>query len=292
MIMNRRRGWTAILAIAGFLLPGSVAAQAADCTYDRCALQMGRGMGATGVVRGVEQAPAGGGSFVTRVAVLEASEDSVIGAHYRASVRAERRNFWLGGATILAIIGMATTSSDDSPALGVGLPVAVVALSTLSTRNAQRGEDHLRQAIWLYNRGILADSATRPGACPYDRCALRLRADDRLVRGAAPEVVGRRGSAAAAGLFAEAGDSAAIRYEAFRHSRRSAMRGLSAGLLVTVAGLLLYTTQDDDVAQGAGIGLALAGYGIGHVSSYRLVEAENDFERAVWLYNRPLPRTP
>jgi hypothetical protein len=281
------------------LLPAAAAAQARGCDYDRCALWIVHGMGSTGIVQGMEPRPAGFGTFVPRADLLAAA-DSPVRRHYEASRRDYRRYTVLGGVAFAALLGtvlyyLPEEEREWRPVAGVGLPLAAVAFSIPARVSNARAEDRLRQAIWLYNRALAADSGAVASGCPYDRCALRLQVrpwSDRVVRGSGAVPVGGAGSAPVAALFAGAGDSARVHYETFRTLSRRGSRGESIGLAAGLAGLVLYAASDSKTARGVAVGLLGVGYAAGHTSSYGLADAETHLERAIWFYNRTLPATP
>ncbi|PYP54986.1 MAG: hypothetical protein DMD40_14930 [Gemmatimonadetes bacterium] len=250
--------------VGTLFLPLLTLTQTLDSTYDRRALWLAHGPGATGVVQGMgtQAASVGGGTFIPGTDLFETATDR-IRSEYGASRAGFKRFTVFGG---LQIAGMLATMSyyggrhhpKWKPGFGIGLPVATFAVGWVGQANAIRGEDHLRRAMWWYNREFprsVTDSAR--ANCSYDRCALRIRprvSSHQLVQGVAELPVGSADSQLE--LFA-----AAVLYAA---SRNKVVRGFSYGLLVL-------------------------SYGAGHSTVYGAAQAESELDQAIWFYNRSLP---
>ena len=182
--------------VGTLFLPLLTLTQTLDSTYDRRALWLAHGPGATGVVQGMgtQAASVGGGTFIPGTDLFETATDR-IRSEYGASRAGFKRFTVFGG---LQIAGMLATMSyyggrhhpKWKPGFGIGLPVATFAVGWVGQANAIRGEDHLRRAMWWYNREFprsVTDSAR--ANCSYDRCALRIRprvSSHQLVQGALP----------------------------------------------------------------------------------------------------------
>src|ERR1041385_488888 len=206
--------------VGTLLLPLLTLTQTLDSTYDRRALWLGHGPGATGVVQGMgtQASSVGGGTIIPRTDLFETATDRI-----RYESRASRAGFTrytvFGGLQLVGII--ATTSYYGGrhhpkwkPGFGIGLPVATFAVGWLGQVHALRGEDHLRRAMWWYNREFprTLEDSTRAN-CSYDRCALRIRTavtSRQLVQGVAEMPVGSADSQLE--LFAAAGDRARAHY--------------------------------------------------------------------------------
>jgi hypothetical protein len=131
--------------------------------------------------------------------------------------------------------------------------------------------------------------------CPYTRCALRLEGQ-RLWRGAPPGApAGRLGFWGAPPLVPlVAGSDSALAYarEFDRHYaagvRLAGAAGVAAGLLLAVA----YGQRDGRVTAGdwALVGGALGALAVGVHGQRRVDRARDALARALWWYNRGLPR--
>lgn len=284
-----RRPWLMLAAgaLAAWAVPA--VAQAPRCTYDDCALSLS---GYTRVVQGREARPVSTGAFVPRVEALAIAPEPVR-RHYEASRRHQRRSALLTAASLAAGLGAylyhdRRAGNDWRPAPGVGLPLAAVAFGALSEREGGRGAHRMEAAVWAYNRALPPDSAA-PGGCPLARCGLRLRAG-RVVRGDSAAPLGRVGSPAVAALFAAAGDDARVPYDAAAAVLRRVGPLRRFATRASLAGAAAITVSDAPVVEGVAAGLLLLGYGAGHLSWYGAGRAAYDLDRAIWFYNRALPR--
>lgn len=267
--------------------------QAPDSAYDRWALRLGYGPGSTGVVQGMQAEGVGGGTFIPRVDLLAAATDRVRN-HYSASRKSFTRYTILGGLSIvgaIATIAYYGSRDDDwSPAPGIGLPVATFAVGWAGHASATNGGDHLRRAIWLYNRRFARSPDERMSDCPYDRCAVRVSSgvwSTQLVRGASDEPIGPVNSQHE--LFGAAGDSARIHYEAFRDLQTDTRTAGWVGLGAYLGAAVLFAASRTKVARGVAFGLMFVGYAAGHGSVYASAAAETELEQAIWFYNGALP---
>lgn len=291
---RRHRSLLGLLAVALGVAPvRGRAAQTLDCTYDRCALRIGLG----GVARGLAAKPAGAGGFVPRVPALDSAEAD-IRRHYAASQTAYKR-YWAFG--LLSVGGAIASMNyyehhlyhDWRASAGIGLPLATVGLTWAGVATATRGEDHLRQAIWLYNRRFARPTDSLPASCPYDRCALRLQPrtwSTRIVQGVDATPIG--GLEPPIALFTLAGDSARTHYEAFRAAYRQAQLQRRVGLGAYLVAGLLAALSRPQAAHVAAWGFAFVGYAAAHGSGYSCAEAQANLDQAIWFYNRVLPTTP
>ncbi len=277
--------------VAALLLPAVILTQAFDSTYDRRALRLAHGPGSTVIVEGIQATGVGGGSFVPGTGVLAFAKDSV-SREYKASRAAFQRYTVLG---LVSLAGVLATMEyygkprrDWQPGWGIGLPVAL-AFGWAGQANAASGDNHLRRSIWRYNRDFPRTFVFDSTACGYDVCALRVRSgawSTRLVRGVNEIPIGRPESQR--DLFAAAGDSALVHYEAFL---RLSMETRKARRVATVAYLgagVLYAASDRKVARDAAFGLMILGYAAGHGSVYGQASADSELDTAIWFYNRTL----
>jgi hypothetical protein len=171
-------------------------AQAPDSTYDRLALRIGYGPGSSVILQGIEAPGVGGRIFIPKVELLAKADDSVR-RHYNASRASFKRCAVLGGLWIVGAIATmeyyADRDHDWRPEVGIGLPLATVAVGWATQFTGIRGEDPLRRAIWLYNQRFPRTPDVATADCPYERCALRVRPgvwSTQIVRGASEKVLG------------------------------------------------------------------------------------------------------
>ncbi len=130
--------------------------------------------------------------------------------------------------------------------------------------------------------------------CTYDECALRTEGSffsARLVRGRQAEKVAGFGFfPPRIPLFEQAADSVRIPYEAYRASQRTAAWLNLTGGVLSIASLVVFLADDENV--GLSTGLTIAGLGFGIGGSIASSRASNHLGRAIWWYNRDLPRSP
>ena len=271
-----------------------VLAQVPDSTYDRYALRLVHGPGWTGVLQGIQAEYVGGGTFVPRVALFATAGDSVR-RQYEASRSRFRRYAVLGGLSIAGVLATityydGTSDRDWNTPVGIGLPIATIAVSWAGAASATSGEDYLRRAIWHYNRELPRTAQSAASDCPYDRCALRVQPrvwSTRIVQGANGARVGGLGSRL--DLFAAANDSARRHFEAFRAAYRDARVARRIGLGAYVGAGILYAAGRSPAARGFAVGFLLAGYAAAHGAAYASAEAASELDSAIWFYNRALP---
>jgi hypothetical protein len=131
--------------------------------------------------------------------------------------------------------------------------------------------------------------AAPDSACSYSQCALRVEyrfLSTRLVRGAAGESVGRLGwFGSGVGVLLAGPDSAAYHARQYQSRRRTTdALGIVSGALAIV-GLTLGRDDIDDAGPfllaGATLELASLPFWLG---------SRRSLDRAVWWYNRDLPR--
>lgn len=131
--------------------------------------------------------------------------------------------------------------------------------------------------------GRAADSA-----CTYTRCALRVDYGfftARLVRGASGESVSRLGwFGGGVDVLLAASDSAAYHAREYQSQRRTSdLLGIVAGALVLVG-----AAQRDDY--GAGLPFVVGGLAVQLIALPYWLGSRRSLDRAVWWYNRDLPR--
>lgn len=147
----------------------------------------------------------------------------------------------------------------------------------------------LALALGVGGVGVARAQAVPAGPCTYDRCALRYE-EPWIVAGQPGTRVGRLGFLVAPHLveYVRESDSAltwALRFE----------RGHSAGQgLAAVGGLLslgsfIWGLTGPDNAWGP-IALGVGGVAFDLAGGIKLRIARRDMERAIWWYNRDLPR--
>jgi len=283
--------------VGTLLLPLLTLTQTLDSTYDRRALWLGHGPGATGVVQGMgtQATSVGGGTFVPGTALFETATDRI---RYESSAsRAGFKRYTVFGGLQLA--GMLATIAyyggrhhpKWKPGFGIGLPVTTFAVGWVGQVHALRGEDHFRRAMWWYNREFprtSADSARPP--CSYDRCALRIRprvSSRQLVQGAAEMPVGSADTQLE--RFAAAGDSARAHYDTYQSLRQSTRQGMRFARISLLGGAVLYAASRNKIVRNVSYGLLFLSYGAGHMSLYGAAQAETELDQAIWFYNRSLP---
>jgi hypothetical protein len=126
-----------------------------------------------------------------------------------------------------------------------------------------------------------------PDPCSYDACALRVRyrlLGGQIVQGREENrVVSLGWLAPSAPLFGDRSDTAAWHYASFRRKEHVGAALGFAGLVASVAALLV-GDSNEDLAAGLGIGgtVLVIGGGI------QLGRANEQLSRAVWWYNRTL----
>ena len=150
--------WSVVLQLLGamaLLPPTGTAAQASDCTYDRCALRLQYRFFSTRLIQGADATPVSRlGLFASRIPVLETASDTVR-RHYE-SFRHHRntgRVFQLIGfaaVTAAAIVYEADTYDNRDTALGILL--LGTGFSIVGAIHSQRSAEELQRAIWHYNR--------------------------------------------------------------------------------------------------------------------------------------------
>lgn len=269
-------------------------AQAPESTYDRYALRLVYGPGSTGVVRGIQAEAVGGGTFVPGVELLATADDSVR-LQYRASRASFKRYALLGGISIAGALATMNYYGDHlhrdwNTPIGIGLPLTTLVVGWAGSANAAGGEDHLRRAIWLYNRRFQRAPDSASSDCAYDRCALRVQRrllSTQIVRGIDGAPLGEVGSRA--DLFAAANDSSRRHYEAFRTAYHTARTARHVGLVAYLSAGTLFAVGQSKLARGFGVGFLVVGYAAAHGSVYATAQAASELDQAIWFYNGTLP---
>jgi len=149
--------------LAAVLLSGAAAfvpsrpcmSQAADCTYDRCALRFQYRLFSSQLVQGREANPVAiSGIFRSRVRLLETASDSV--RYHYETFRRNRQiggGFDLAGLTALLVAGAvyaADTYKNGDAARG--LLVVGLSLEFVGGIHDARAANSMERAIWHYNR--------------------------------------------------------------------------------------------------------------------------------------------
>lgn len=136
-----------------------------------------------------------------------------------------------------------------------------------------------------------AAEAQQTAPCTYDSCAIRLRfrgtGDRKIVAGDAAFPVEDGGFFSKnVPVLAAGSDSVRFHYVEYRsHATRAAWLGILGGVAVGVGASINY---DDNKA--AVISLISSGAILGIISSVNHSRSEEHLQRAIWLYNRDLPR--
>jgi hypothetical protein len=139
----------------------------------------------------------------------------------------------------------------------------------------------------------LGPAAAGAQACSYDRCALRREGvffSQRIVAGVDGRVVARQGFAGFRLDSALAGSDRALA-EARVHRRETGVGGLLmlAGTVLGAVALVDAARNGDELTAGRGAMLA-GGAALSVVGGWRLQIADRALNRAIWWYNRELPR--
>jgi len=281
--------------VGTLLLPFLTLTQTLDSTYDRRALWLAHGPGATGVVQGMgtQATSLGAGrscraptcsrprptEFVPSTA-RRAPDSSVTPCSAGCNSR--------GCLRPCPITEVATIPSGSG--IRNRLPVATFAVGWVGQVHATRGEDHLRRAMWWYNREFprtVADSSR--ANCSYDRCALRIRprvSSRQLVQGVAEMPLARRirrSSCSRRRVTVPARTTTHI-----SRSHRAPGRGCVSPDRVAGWGRTLRREPQQN-RPWRFVWPAVLSYGAGHMSLYGAAQAERELDQAIWFYNRSLP---
>lgn len=133
--------------------------------------------------------------------------------------------------------------------------------------------------------------AQQSGSCTYETCALRLRfrglGDRRIVAGDTGARADKWGFWSRKVSVLETGtDSVRFHYVEYRsHASRAGWLAILGGTAVGIAASLDYEDNQD-----ATISLFGAGFIFGVIASVNKSRSEDHLQRAIWLYNRDLPR--
>ena len=282
--------YAALALSLGLARATTASAQQPNCTYERCALRISGGM-ANVIVHGANAASASSGFVVPRVDVL-ATADSATQYQYHLARTAFARSgasIGLSMATMVATLVYYGSGARDwrSPA-AIGLPATMLLSWAGTALFVRRADDHMRRAIWTYNRGLSPSQGVVASTCPYDACALR-RQGAWIVQGLTETRVVKVGSQEGAVLFA-ADSSAREEYEAFLAENKSGRKRQLATLGAIATGGIVLLAGRGKAAEYVGGGLLFAGYAIGHSAIHGSGEAAEHLERAIWLYNARLSR--
>jgi len=227
--------------------------------------------------------------------MLETATDR-IRHEYRASRAAFKRftvfgGLYIGGALATMAYYGGRHHPKWKPGWGIGLPVATFAVAWAGQANATGGEDHLRRAMWWYNREFPRAVADFERAnCSYDRCALRVRrrlSSDHFVQGVSEVPVGSLDSQLE--LFAAAGDSARAHYDTYRLVTENNRQSRRFARVALLGAGVLYVASHNKIARSFSFGLLLLSYGAGHMAVYGVASADSELDQAIWFYNRTLP---
>jgi hypothetical protein len=133
----------------------AVEAQAADCTYDRCALRVQFRRGSMSVVQGIDANPVARiGLFAPDIGPL-ADGPAESQAHYELFRAAQNRAGRFGivsGTLAVAALVVYLVDTDENDGVALGLAIASIPFSIGVSINAGKARDQLEQAIWFFNR--------------------------------------------------------------------------------------------------------------------------------------------
>jgi len=163
--------------------------------------------------------------------------------------------------------------------------------------------------VFLAVSGAAAGSATAqaptmdpPGGalaqCTYDRCALRLDRKVLSFFGNETLRVGMDGAEKRLGFSGDvvttmvAGVPEAVRYaeQGSRARDRGSLAVAVGSILVAAALSQVGPNENNSYFSGGSLALAAAGAGVATYGGVQLTRGSQAFSRAVWLYNRALPR--
>ena len=136
----------------------AAAQQPANCTYTSCALRVHySGLGDARVVQGETQVYAdGGGVWSHQIPALEVSTGQT--HHHYVEYRSHAKRSGLLALLGAAALGGGMAVDYDGPDGHKGLKISLISggiiMGLLSSINDSRAQDHLQQAIWLYNRDL------------------------------------------------------------------------------------------------------------------------------------------
>ncbi|MBI2074165.1 MAG: hypothetical protein HYW06_10815 [Gemmatimonadetes bacterium] len=145
--------------------------------------------------------------------------------------------------------------------------------------------------IALLGTVVRSPLAAQDSTCSYDKCALALHRSfwsQYLVRGDSAIRVARIGfRAPTLAEFAAREDSAGVYVQRFRAHHTSGNWLLLVGALTAAAGELVVYQSREDVL---GSGIMVVGLGVMITGGERARRGNNALQRAIWFYNRTLPR--
>lgn len=139
-----------------------------------------------------------------------------------------------------------------------------------------------------------AQQVTTDSLCTYDTCALRVESgffSTQIVCGAEGTPVSRFGLFGSDLSEVVGSSERALEYARIYDRTRTpaALTALGAGLLL---GFGAAAAQDNQVSDGVGLGMTIGGLGLAVVSFQLGTRSQRAFSRALWWYNRDLPRAP
>jgi hypothetical protein len=151
----------AVVVLASVGLPHASPAQAAGCTYDRCALRIQYRPFADRIVQGAdEKLVARLGMFASHIAPL-ADASGTVRTHYEEYRTRHNRGAALGLVGAAANIALAFVllnaidqSNDNPPAAAWVLAAAGIGFSIAGGVTIRGARDHLARSIWHYNRSV------------------------------------------------------------------------------------------------------------------------------------------
>ncbi len=142
------------LTTGALFFPLSAMAQAADCTYETCALRVKHRFFSQEIVRGAEEAKVATlGIIAPRIALLAERSDSAQ-VYYHSFRSAHNTRLWLALGAAASLAGSFVASQNDEDGIAIGLLAVGVGFTTGGAILSVKSRDHLSAAIWWYNREL------------------------------------------------------------------------------------------------------------------------------------------
>lgn len=142
--------------------------------------------------------------------------------------------------------------------------------------------------------GTRVAEAQQPATCSYDSCALRFQHRSvlgvRVVQGATAVKAERNGFfSQRIPVFESRSDSVHFHYVEYRsHATRAGVLGILGAFTMSVGYALLDHAPHEDRALK--ISVIGAGAVVGFIAGINHARSQDHVHRAIWLYNRELPR--
>ena len=138
-----------------------------------------------------------------------------------------------------------------------------------------------------------ASAAAQAATCVYARCALAIQQHPpRVVQGVAATPVANFGLfAPRIDLLTTSGDSARLRYQAFRGAYNRGAVFKVIGFAEGITALVVFA-GNPRANHTAALGIGAVGISTGLVAVVFAAHAQHELERSIAFYNRTLPDTP